>query len=201
MTDFKPAFPKPRPFNCNAAFHLQRSPLLLAVYVTVGNLTSGGKTPYFTTMHRMAQFLGRGDSQILKAFRMLRKLGWLTRDNDGNHWFVTHEAWAKTFGNDCSKVDLLPWQETLGADPLVSRLYAASSGKLRLYERTVDKIHELEADDEFVELYRKEIVAAKAKRARGDWSQTSNESCLWRVIRFLKERQRSQVEKRSPVTA
>jgi hypothetical protein len=194
MPDFKPQAPKHKPFYCSADWHICKSAQMICVYHLVASLTAGGADgrSFFASYEHVAAHFGFSYKGTCNAFKMLRKHGWLIQTDDGHHHLVTHEEWVKTHPNQCVKRDLFHWQETMATtDPLVARLYAASQGKLRMFERQVQSIHALGCDDEVVRLYVKELAAMAEKRKRtGDWSGTGNEACLSRVYKHLKSLQK-----------
>jgi hypothetical protein len=198
MTDFKQPYPKHNPFHCSADWHLVKSAQAMAIYNLAGRVTHGGEEGrlFFGRPKAIAQHFGFSYDSVLRALKILRATGWLIRPpghRSIDHIWVDHKTWSEQHPGQCIKRELLPWQETMAThDPLVARLYAASKGQLRLRENVVVGIHKLNDDDRFVEMYVKELAAAAAKRQRGDWSQTSNESCLWRVYRYLKARKKTQ---------
>jgi hypothetical protein len=203
MTDFKQPYPKPNPIHCSAQWHFSQSALMLCIYSLAGTLTAGGieGRTFFVKPKKIAAHFGYGYDGVLRAIKMLRRQGWLIRQKGAKYAFVTHEEWVKTHPGKCCQRDLLPWQETLEtSDPLVKRLYAVSTGKIRLNENFLNKFRTVDPN-RLVELYVKELAAMKAKIERGGGREgTSNESCLWRCFRSLLSLQQNQVEK-PPSTA
>jgi len=198
MSDFKQSSPKPKPFNCYPAWHLQTSGLCLAIYNVVGAISGYGKRTYFTSQKRMSEYLGRNYSSVQKAFTSLRRLGWLEWKDPlkgkaseiKEFRYISHDEWVKTHPDKCCKRDLLPWQDQQ-TDPLVGRLYAICSGKLRVYEWQVAGLRKLAtSDDEICLMLEAAVTAAKVKQAAKQWSNTSPKSCLWQVRQALEEKAR-----------
>lgn len=161
----------------------------MCIYHLVGRITQGGaeNRTFFARMNNVSEHFGFGYDSVLRAFKMLRKTGWLIREANGHWRQVDHKDWLKTHPDACAVRDELPWQDTLAADPLIKRLYAASQGRLRLFERQVEKLHSLDRDDELVGRYVKELALQAEKKKRNEWAGTSNESCLWRVFKWMRE--------------
>jgi hypothetical protein len=202
MTDFKQPYPKGNPLHCSADWHLCSSAQLMACYNLVGRITNGGKEgrTFFATLQNVAAHFNFSYDGVRKAFTVLRKTGWLIRNDQTKHFtYVSHEEWIKSHPHHCVKRDLMPWQETLAEDPLVARLYAVSNGRLRLYENMLKRLHKID-EEALVAQYTKEIAAMREQIRRGGSRQgTSNESCLWRVVKYLQKSQQNEevlVEKR-----
>lgn len=196
MTDFKQPYPKHNPPHCSAEWHLWRSPLMLAIYCRAGALTRGGTEgrTFFAKAESLAKYFGSSYSATTRAIRMLVAHGWLiptlVKKGQKHYLWVHHDVWAVSHPSGCAERELFAWQETLATrDPLVNRLYGSANGNLRLRSKLVAELHEYN-EDEVVRLYVNEIAAREEKRKRGDWGSTSNESCLWRVVKYLRERKR-----------
>ena len=164
----------------------------MAIYNLAGRVTHHGEEGrlFFGRPKAIATHFGFAYDSVLRALKMLRATGWLIRPEGHrsiDHIWVDHATWASSRPGQCVNRELLPWQETMATrDPLVQRLYASSTGRLRLRESLVTAIHNLGCDDRFVEMYVKELAAAECRKQRGDWSRTSNEACLWLVYKHLK---------------
>jgi hypothetical protein len=199
MPTWSESHPKPKPFQCSTAWHLQNTGLGLAIYDVIGGITAGGKRTYFTSIKRMSQYLGRDYSSVQKAFENLRHLGWLewedvldkSSSDIKKYRYIPHELWAGTKENaeQCCKRELLPWQEQQ-ADPLVRQLYAIAEGKVRIFEYQVAGLRKLAEGDDMrvLEMFQHEMAAAKADRAAGRWSGTSPKQCLYRVRQALQKK-------------
>jgi len=186
MTDFKEPHPKHNPFHCSADWHFPNSAVMLKIYHLAGAITHGGQEgrSFFASKEKVAKHFGFGYDSVVRAFRMLCRHGWLIQREHNHYLYITHEVWAKTHPDRCVVRELYHWQETLGADPLVGRLYAASTGRLRLREGHVKRLNAVNSD-KLVELYVKELAAAAERKRSGSRAGTSNESCLWRVFKHL----------------
>jgi hypothetical protein len=195
MPTFQKAFPRHKPFACCTAWHLRKSGNLLAIYDLLGGITRGGENNFFSTIAHVTRYFypeAEGDKYgtlyevTRKNFKVLRKLGWLELQDNGDHKYVRHDAWAKTHPGQCNKRELIPWQ--IETDPLVSRLNGLAGGKLRVMENMVASLHRLADDDEIVELFKQANDRAMAARAQGLYSGTSPKSVLFQVRKFLKRR-------------
>jgi hypothetical protein len=202
MSDFKQSSPKPKPFFCSAAYHLQTSGLCLAIYDVIGAVTYSSGGIYFTSQKRMSDYLMRDYSSVRKAFGMLRQLGWLEWDDvlEGGATdikkfrYISHKVWEKNPENaaKCCKREMMPWQDQQ-TDPLVGQLWAAAGSKLRVYEYQVSKLRELaEGDDTRVlTMFQTELAQAKVSRAAGHHGGTSPKSCLYRVGEALRNKRKT----------
>jgi hypothetical protein len=189
---WKKSNPQHKPFNCTFAWHYKKSGLYIAVYDLLGSLTSSGKTSFFSSIERVATYFDADYETVRRIFKQLVKEGWLHigRSPSGGraYFWIDHTTWAAEHPGKCCERSPLVWENE--ADPLVGKLYAICNGKLRLYEGHVAGIKKLASDEEILELFRKEVEAAKAKRARGEFGGTAPKEVFFRVYRFLKRRPR-----------
>src|SRR4029077_4500811 len=166
MTTWKPAFPEHKPFKCCAAWHLRKSGLYLAVYDFIGGLTAGGTNPYFSSIKRCAAFFDADYETTRRVFANLTKIGWLRYDRDGRkYWYVPHDYWEQEHPGKCSERALLSWQ--VDVDPFVGHLYAAAAGKFMVRQNFLIGMRKFTTDVRFLELFKTEVAAAQAKKARG----------------------------------
>ena len=186
MSDFKQSFPKHKPFKCGHYWHFRKSGLYLAVYDLVGSVTAGGTNEFFSTIDRVRIYFGSSYEVTRRVFKNLVKQGWFEYDHTIRHYrYVSHDDWAKTHPDQCTKRELLPWQ--VETDPLVGRIYAACGGKIGVFENQIIAIRKLGiTDEEFLGTLRKEIAEAKERRALGEYGGTSAKQCFWRVFNELK---------------
>jgi hypothetical protein len=176
--------PKHKAFNCSYAWHYRKSGLYLAIYYMIGGVTSGGKTPFFSTIENVAKYFDANYETVRRIIHQLVKEGWLKEKPDG-WWWVGHKDWVKTHPNKCCVRAELVWESE--ADPFVGKLYAIAGGKLKLYRNNIAGIKALAEEDEILELYRREIDAASESRARGVYEGTSPKACFWAVYNLLKK--------------
>jgi hypothetical protein len=186
MPTWPRAFPKHKPFECCAAWHLRKSGLYLAVYDLIGGITNGGDRDFFSTIHRVSNYFGTDYETTRRVFKGLRKMGWLRKLDDGKLYYTSHSIWLETHKAACAKRELLSWQDD--TDPLVQELYGISSGKLRLFEKNVVKVRTHATDEEILRRFKAEIEASAETRKNGIYEGTSAQSCWYRVYRFLTAR-------------
>jgi hypothetical protein len=188
MPDFKQSFPEHKPFKCGHYWHFKRSGSYLAVYDFVGAMTAGGERPFFASIKKVATYFDFNYESTRRVFANLRKMGWLELRPDGKMNYVSHEKWAAKLPGKCKERPLLDWQ--VDTDPLVGKLFALSSGKLRVFEKQVTAIRKFGASDErILDLFGQALVHAQRKKEKGFYDGTSVKSCFWRVFNFLKEKQ------------
>jgi len=179
--------PQHKAFNCGFYWHYRKSGLYLAVYDLIGNVTSGGKNTFFSSIEKVAEYFNADYETVRRVFKQLVKAGWLKRaPNTRKYFWVDHDEWVKTHPNECCKRLELVWQQD--TDPLVGKLYAICDGTFRLYENHVVAMRKHASDDEILHKFRVEVEAAKASRGRGSYTGTSPKSCFWRVHNHFKQR-------------
>jgi hypothetical protein len=192
MTDFKQPYPKHNPIHCDSDWHFSQSALMLCIYHLAGSITHGGTEGrlFFVKPKNISVHFGYSYDSTLRAIKMLRRQGWLIQQKNNRYAFVDHKTWVLTHPAQCVERELMPWQETLATtDQLCRRLFAASTGRLRLNENFLRKFHTVN-EDELVAGYVKELAAMKVRiESGGDRTGTGNESCLWRVFKHLKGNQ------------
>jgi hypothetical protein len=205
MPNFKEPTPKHKPFYCGAYWHLWRRGLPLSIYNLMGAVTNGGEREFYATQATVARYFGAHKQAVAKAFRGLRKGGWIQFAATKSHFlWISHESWAEARPKnedgecaECAQRKLLPWE--LNPDPLVCRLHAISGGKLRLYDQRAESIRRLarkaaglaqfpELDEEICFLFSREIAEAQDARDRGQFKGTSPSACLWRVEETFRDR-------------
>jgi hypothetical protein len=204
MTDFRPSFPRPNPFHCDACRHLWEHGLALAIYQTVGRLTAYGKRPFVADTAKIARFFGASETYVRRMFARLDRAGWIVveiiEDPSSNKFikkipkrkvrrWISHEDWAKTHPDQCINVDelLLPFQRE--TDPLCGRLWATFDGKIHLYEGFLKHARSCGySDDEIERACTDRWQEAKAKRARGEHRGTSAKAVFFAAIASLKAR-------------
>jgi hypothetical protein len=190
MPTWKPSFPEHKPFKCSTAWHLRSSGLYLAVYDLLGGVTNGGKNEFFSSIHQVSVYFEADYETTRRVFKGLRKLGFIELLANGNFKYIEHDAWTEKRPDQCYWRETLHWQND--TDPLVGKLYAVAGGKLRLVEQTVVGLRKFGTDEEIEALFRREVDAANAQRARGGgWTGTSPRECLKRVHFALKEKAQS----------
>lgn len=188
MPTWKPSYPKNKPFKCCAAWHLQRSNLCLAIYVFLGGLTNGGENTFFSSIMQVAAYFGRDYETVRRAFKVLRKMGFLEMDAEDNYRYIPHDAMVAKNPGKCTKRELLPWQEC--TNPFVGKIWSISGGKIRLVEWQINLFEKFIGNEElFINEFRLEMDAATARRVPGgDWVGTSPKACYLRVFERLKGR-------------
>src|ERR1700722_13674505 len=187
MPTWEQAPPQSRPFLCAAYRHLYKSGQQLAVHSFIGQLTNGGKTEFFASQERVAEYFGIPYDSMRRTFRILRKKGWLVLVKEGEKRFrwISHDKWveerADSTGDcpDCYRRNLLPWQIQANEDPLVGKLWAISGGKFRAFPRMIKEARKFASDDEIAELYAKEIAARNSARAANMYAGASVKNCFW----------------------
>jgi hypothetical protein len=181
-----PTWSKPNPrstdFHCSTAWHLKQSARCLAIYALVGSVTSGGKTPFFAKITRVASYFDWSYETTRKAFHVLRKLGFLEAIQPGYYKFIEHREWTKKYPGQCIKRAELPWQGEV--DPLVGKMYGMSGGKLRMMPHHVAALRKYANDDDalIVSLFTAEIQASIAAGERGQYTGNTPNSCRYRVL-------------------
>ena len=198
MTDFKKSNPQHTPLNCSPAFHLWRHGLSLAIYIRIGQLTYAGhneRNAFFGKISTLAKYFDATYEATRRAFKLLVANGWLTPvpNEPTKYFYVEHDAWVSTHSGACMVAELLqPWHGT--ADPFVGQIWAAAGGKFR------GKIHwflgakKWAPEEVILDLFRKELAAAKVRKANGDWRSTKPEQCFYKVTEYLK----GEYKKRGP---
>jgi len=180
--------PQHKSFNCSFEWHYRKSGLYLAVYGLLGNVTSGGQNSFFSSIEKVSEYFDADYETVRRVFKQLTKAGWLRTATGGRraYFWVNHDEWVKTHPNQCCKRTALVWEHE--TDPIVGKLFGICDGKFHLYENHVNSMRKYAPDDEILLLFRREVEAAKASRARGIHTGTSPQSCWWRVHNFVKRR-------------
>lgn len=185
MNDFKEPYPKHGPFKCCTAWHLHKSGQALAIYDLIGAVTSGGKTPYFSSIEKIAEYFGMNYEAARRTIGVLVKIGFLRRDSEGPLHYVSHNEWVKHHAGKCTNRELLPWQET--ADPFVGKVWKIAGGKIRVVDWQVAAIEKFIGKDFFLVEFQKSMDEAVQRRVPGgDWSRSSPKAVFWDVFNRLK---------------
>lgn len=190
MTDFKKSNPQHTPLNCSPAFHLWRHGLSLAIYIRIGQLTyvkGAERNPFFGKVSTLAKYFGSTYEATRRAFRLLIANGWLepVPNEPGKYTYVEHDVWAFTHPEACMVAELLqPWHGT--ADPFVGQIWAAAGGQFRGKIHWFIGIRKYASEQVVLDLFRKELAAAKERKARGDWNQTNPSQVFYKVHEYLK---------------
>lgn len=190
MTDFKKSNPQHTPLNCSPAFHLWRHGLSLAIYIRIGQLTYAGsaeRNVFFGRISTLAKYFDATYEATRRAFKLLVANGWLAPvpNEPAKYVYVDHDAWAFTHEGRCMVAELLqPWHGT--ADPFIGQIWAAAGGKFRGQPHWFIGVRKYATEEVVLELFRKELAAAKERKARGDWQCTNPEQCFYKVSQHLK---------------
>jgi hypothetical protein len=190
VTDFKKSYPQHTPLNCSPAFHLWRHGLSLAIYFRIGQLTyvkGAERNMFFGKISTLAKYFGSNPESTRRAFHFLVANGWLVPvpNEPGKYAYVEHDVWAFTHEGRCMVAELLqPWHGT--ADPFVGQIWAAAGGKFHGKIHWFLGVRKYASEEVILDLFRKELAAAKARKAQGDWRFTKPEQCFYKVHQYLK---------------
>ena len=172
----------------------------LALYNRIGQLTYAGKdeprNPFFGKISTLGKYFGSQYESTRRAFHFLVANGWLTPvpNEKDKYIYVEHEMWSFTNQDKCMVAEVLqPWHGT--ADPFIGQLWAAAGGKFRGKAHWLLGVKKYASEAVVLDLFRKELAAAKERKARGDWQCTKPEQCFYKVAQHLKaEHNRRPVE-------
>jgi hypothetical protein len=186
MADFKQAFPDHKPFKCCAAWHLHKSGQLLAIYDFLGGITRGGKGEFFSSIKRVAIFFGMNYEATRRAFKVLRKLGFIELLPGDKFGYVPHDEWAAAHPGECQTRELFPWQDCSVVDPIVGEIWKIAGGKIRLVDWQIEAIHKYVGADKFLREFEQEMLAAGLRREEKQYFGTAPKSIFWAVFHRLK---------------
>ncbi len=142
-------------FECSAEWHLWEQPIAHAIYQKIGQITVGGKRPYFGLEQSLIDFFGMDYSAGSKRFRFLRDGGWLeslplsqaeaemkltgvetdaalaslkrNRFQPKKYQWIHHDEWAIAHPGKCYVKPTFVWDNE-SLDPLGPMLFAVSEG-------------------------------------------------------------------------
>ncbi len=126
-----------------------------------------------------------------RAIGVLRLKGFIERRGDGHLYYVSHDDWMKTHPGQCTKREILPWQEC--TDPVVGEIYKIAGGKIRVQEWQIKAIRKYAGGDaKFIEEFRNEMELVAPRRVPGgNWEGTSPRQCFIRVYKRLRDSARA----------
>jgi hypothetical protein len=188
---WKKSNPDHKAFNCSFEWHYRKQAIYLAVYGLLENITSGGKTSFFSSIQRVADYFDADYETVRRVFKQLVRTGWLKPATNAagkrsGYFWVSHDEWEKSNPNQCTVRKLAIWQNEI--DPLINKVYALCDGKIRLYEGHVAAMRKLATDEEILEQFRAEVMLAKHARANKQFSGTSPKSVWWNTFNYFKRR-------------
>jgi hypothetical protein len=198
--DFKKSDPTHTPLNCSPSWHLWRRGLSLAIYNRIGQLTyvrGGDRNPFFAKITTLQKYFGAKYESTRRAFHFLVANGWLepVPNESGTYTYVEHEVWSFKYEGKCMVADVLqPWHGT--ADPFIGQIWAAAGGKFRCKPHWILGAKKYAPEAVVLDLFRKELAAAKERKARGDWQHTSPGQCFYKVTQHLKAEFKSNGQKK-----
>lgn len=192
MPTWKKAFPKHKAFHCNAYWHFVNSGLWLAIYNLIGAVTDSGERPFVSSKKTVARYFNKDYETVRRVFRKMEKAGWLERRGDGELYYVDHATWAERHPDQCYKRAVLVWENE--TDPFVGKLWAVAGGKLHLYPGHVVAARRVANDEEFIEAFQKEFMAAQERKAAGQYDGTGAKACFFRVLKVFRQRAMTAVE-------
>jgi hypothetical protein len=179
--------PEHKAFNCSFAWHYKTSALYQGVYSLIGQVSSGGKNSFFSSIEKVATYYDADYETVRRIFKQLRNEGWLKPDaaDARKLWWVSHDDWAKVNPGKCCTRAVLVWEA--GTDPFVGKIYAILEGKVRLYENWVIAIRKFASDEEILKHMRLCVDATKTRlKVNGRLTDSVAKDCFWKVFRNLK---------------
>jgi len=164
VSDFKKSPPKSNRPKCSPERHLWRYGLSLAIYERVAELTNGGENEITIRPKTLSKYFGSNKESTRRAFKRLVSGGWFEPlPTKGHYKFVPHAARALS-KKDCAELPDLPlW--SIGADPFVGEIHAASGAKLRVMPNWLGAARENCTEQEFLDALRKEFANGKSAGA------------------------------------
>jgi hypothetical protein len=144
---------------CTGEWHISRLGATYAPLVYSYAMHMSKKSGRFwLSLPAIAEYFNADIKSIRKAVRALEKARFFIRLKNENSRAVSyrplgHGEWAKRHPGCCLEKVQKTWHDE-PVDPLVSRLYAASDGKLRLYTNFVTGMRRTRlSDDEIVQAW------------------------------------------------
>jgi hypothetical protein len=190
VADWKRPNPDHQPLHCSASWHLWQHGLALAIYDKTGAVTNNGDLDrtFWAKRTTLATFFDASYNGVCNSIKLLRHDGWLLDAKKQNHFiYVTHAKWAELHPGKCAVINLCAFQEEAQEDPFLGRLYAIAQGQVRLKEHWIAGVRRHADDETIIEMFAKEMRAAREQRAKGKDYMTSPENCFYRVSLKLKE--------------
>jgi hypothetical protein len=198
MASFAESKPPQRGLLCSAERHLWHSGVALAIYTKVSALTHGGESSYYTSVKKMAAFLGCSDRQARQGFSYLDTEGWLEirmpePKNIGQlraqtnapkeRWLVRHDTWAQMHPHACFEREALPWDGEVH-DQLGAQLYRVSNGKLRWFAQELKALRKNGGTDSEILAVWSGMVEARRAEVKQQESSGAFVGMQWKKLKW-----------------
>jgi hypothetical protein len=169
--------------KCSPERHLWRYGLSLAIYERVGELTNGGENEITIKRKTLSEYFGSNQESTRRAFNRLVNGGWFQPLPEKGHYkFVPHDARALS-KKDCKELPDLPFW-SIGADPFVGKIHAASGGKIRVMPNWLGAARQNCSEEEFLEALRQECANGKPGGAAHKF---------WTVVRHFRAKKKDRL--------
>lgn len=129
---------------------------------------------------------------VRRDLAVLRKLGWLKMQGNRDMLWVPHNTWAEEHPGKCFQRIVAPWQEN--TDALVKKLYALSSGKMRVMEHHMAGIRKFATDAEIEAEFKHAMQRSAELRDKGIYKGTSPRAMFYAVRKMFESRHRTAVK-------